>query len=346
MSSWAWAWASAARWSEASRTMPWPARANDCEPLAAKRFFIKADIPVPVELASLLGEVGHPFEAKSLVQRYRRLVGQCDPGIGSVHVLTLQLLEQLFVQARPDAAPNGVGSDIDARFDRCLISGLRPPAAAACITDDGAVREPNHDPVAASGAVVLEPFAARLERHRFDIEREVGLDHIPVVDVVELSEVLLARVPHRDLAAAQLHERFLRFTSKSVFRAPGRVGAASRARELPGGPDRSRGNVVQRPPRSAARRARADTGVQGHRRARGGPGRTRPYRPAGRYCRLHQSACRRETSDRRRACEAARDPRSPHRGWRTGPTERGCRYRQGCQKAAEHGAHRWGGRAH
>src|SRR6266576_2572907 len=148
MSSSAWAWASAARWSEASRTMPWPARANDCEPLAAsKRFFIKADIPVPVELASLLGKVGNPLEPESLMQRNRRLVWQCDPGIGSVHILALQLFEQIFVQTCPDAAPNGVGTDIHARFDRRLIGRLRPPAAAACVADDGAVRKADHDPV-------------------------------------------------------------------------------------------------------------------------------------------------------------------------------------------------------
>src|SRR5258708_38605419 len=168
--------------------MPWPVRASVCELRTAQRLFVPAHVPVAVELAALLGEVGYPLEAEPLMERDRRLVGQRDAGVSTVQVLALELLEELLVQASPDAASNLVGRDVDARLDRGLVAWFASEAAGGRIADHGPVGNADHDPIPAAG-VLREPFAPLLHRHRVEVERDVGLEHVTVVDVVELAEV-------------------------------------------------------------------------------------------------------------------------------------------------------------
>src|SRR5216683_3466503 len=64
-----------------------------------------------------------------------------------------------------------------------------------------------------------------------DVKSEVSLDHVPVVDVVDLAQVLLPSGPHGDFAVAQLEARRLRFTPPSLFtppRASGQGAAGAR----------------------------------------------------------------------------------------------------------------------
>src|SRR5260370_3219171 len=93
--------------------MPWPVRASVCDSRTTERLFVPAHVPVPVELASLLGEVRDPLEAEPLMECDRRLVGQIDVGVGTVHDLALQLLEDLLIEPGPDDADNLVGRDVD-----------------------------------------------------------------------------------------------------------------------------------------------------------------------------------------------------------------------------------------
>src|SRR5712664_4290928 len=102
--------------------MPWLGRASASDLRAAQRLFVPAHVPVAVELASLLGEVGNPLEAEPLMERDRRLVGQRDAGVRTVQVLALQLLEELLIEASPDAASNVVGHDVNACFDGSLVA--------------------------------------------------------------------------------------------------------------------------------------------------------------------------------------------------------------------------------
>src|SRR5216683_7363719 len=64
-----------------------------------------------------------------------------------------------------------------------------------------------------------------------DVKSEVSLDDIPVVDVIDLAQVLLRSGPHGDFAVAQLEARRLRFTPPSLFTPPRASGeGAARAR--------------------------------------------------------------------------------------------------------------------
>src|SRR6266851_8123935 len=117
--------------------MPWPGRVSVSDLRAAQRLFVPAHVPVAVELASLFGEVGDPLEAEPLMERDRRLVGQRDAGVGAVHVLALKLLEELLIQASPDAASNLVGRDIDACLDRGLVARFASEAAGGRVADHG-----------------------------------------------------------------------------------------------------------------------------------------------------------------------------------------------------------------
>src|SRR5260370_14483029 len=123
----AWAWGSGAPSSAASRTMLWPDRGNGCELGASQRLFVPADIPVAVELAPLFCEMGDTLEPHPLVQSDRGLVGQGDPGIRAMQVFPLELLEELLIECGSDAAPDGVGSKVDAVLYRGLVRGLGPP---------------------------------------------------------------------------------------------------------------------------------------------------------------------------------------------------------------------------
>src|SRR5260370_25292809 len=83
----------------------------------------------------------------------------------------------------------------------------------------------------AAGVVVTKQIGPSLERHRVDVKSEVSLDHVPVVDVIDLAQVLLRRGPHSDFAVAQLEARRLRFTPPSLFtplRASGRGAPGAR----------------------------------------------------------------------------------------------------------------------
>src|SRR5207245_827201 len=89
-----------------------------------------------------------------------------------MQILSLQLLEQLFVEARPNAAANRVVCDVAARFDRRLVAGLGSGSTAGWVADDRSVGTADHEPVQAGGVVVREPLAPVLQRHRFDVHAE------------------------------------------------------------------------------------------------------------------------------------------------------------------------------
>src|SRR2546426_5120704 len=169
------------------------------------------------------------------------------------------------MQAGPDPSSNRVGSDVNARFDRGLVSRLLPPATARCITDDGAFRNSDDDPVPPGAGVVRKPFLPLFERHRFDVEREVRLHDVAVVYVVEPAEVFFAGGSYRDFAVAQSNSQLLRFTTTKSIQAARR---RSRQPELPCGSNSARRYVVQRAPRGSPRRTRAGPGVQGGHRGR------------------------------------------------------------------------------
>src|SRR5713226_7273711 len=228
----AWGLGSGAPSLAASRTTPSPGRGNACELGVSQRLFVPADIPVAVELAPLLCEMGDPLEPHPLVQRDRGLVRQSDPGVRPMQVLPLELLEELFVEFGSDAAPHRVGSEVDAGLDGGLVCGLGPPATAGCVTDDRGIRNSDQDSIPPGSVVMTEPLTPGFDRHRLDVKREVGLDHIPVVDVVELAQVLLRGGPHRDFAVAQLQARRLRITPPSLFRPPGPSGPGAKGARI------------------------------------------------------------------------------------------------------------------
>src|SRR5260370_36569331 len=126
--------------------MPWPVRASVCELRAAERLFVPAHVPVAVELATLLGEVSNPLEAEPLMERDRRLVGQRDAGVSTVQVLALELLEELLVEASPDAASNLVGPDVAARLDGRLVAGFASEAAGGRVPGHGPLRDADPAP--------------------------------------------------------------------------------------------------------------------------------------------------------------------------------------------------------
>src|SRR5216684_5394523 len=192
--------------------MPWPGRASVSDSRAAQRLFVPAYVPVAVELASLLGEMGNPLEAEPLMERDRRLVGQRDAGVSTVQVLALHLLEELLIETSPDAVSNVVGRDVDACLDRGLVAGFASEAAGGRVADHGPVGNADHDPIPPGGAVLREPFAPLLHRHRVEVEREVGLEHVTVVDVIELAEIFFGSGAHHDFGVADLH-------ASSLFRA-------------------------------------------------------------------------------------------------------------------------------
>src|SRR5260370_9081322 len=150
--------------------MPWPGRASVSDLRAAQRLFVPAHVPVAVEFESLVGEVGNALEAEPLMERDRRLVGQRDAGVGTVHVLALKLLEELLIEASPDAASNVVGRDIDACLDRGLVAGLASEAAGARLADQGPVRNADHDPIPTRGALLRRTSPRLIHRHPAQIE--------------------------------------------------------------------------------------------------------------------------------------------------------------------------------
>src|SRR5258706_9183301 len=137
--------------------MPWPVRASVCELRTDQRLFVPAHVPVAVELAALLGEVGYPLEAEPLVERDRRLVGQRDAGVSTVQVLALELLEELLIEASPDAASNLIGRDVDARLDGGLGAWFASEPAGGRVADHGPVGNAGHEPISAAG-VLRGPF--------------------------------------------------------------------------------------------------------------------------------------------------------------------------------------------
>ncbi len=59
--------------------------------------FKPRDVPVPPELATLLGEKGDPLETETLVQGNRGWIRERDPRIRAMHVLAFEDLEELLI---------------------------------------------------------------------------------------------------------------------------------------------------------------------------------------------------------------------------------------------------------
>src|SRR5450759_5800362 len=91
---------------------------------SAQRPFVPGDIPIAPEFPALLGVVGDPLEADTFMQCDRGWVWQRDPRVRSVHVIALESLEQLFVEAGAGAATDRLRRQIDAGLDGGFVRRL------------------------------------------------------------------------------------------------------------------------------------------------------------------------------------------------------------------------------
>src|SRR5687767_4191529 len=129
-----------------------------------------SNVPVPVELAALLREVCDLLELEAFVKGERRGVGNGDTGVGSVHVLSRDRLEEGGIESRPDALPGRVRMAV--RRDRY---GRLVRTALAELSRVGVAQQPSpvdgdEQAVSAVQAELGEPCASRVHRDLIQIE--------------------------------------------------------------------------------------------------------------------------------------------------------------------------------